>query len=235
MTADPRQVRAYYDTDVYLAGNPMIPVRARLLSEILSDARGSHILDLGCGDGRVTRPLLRNGNRLTLVDFSRVMLDRAMAGFPPDAPVEFVEADVLSYRPREPVDAVVCVGVLAHVPSPGALLRHISGLVRPQGICVLEFMDGSAPMGRLLTGYSEWRRQEGWKTNRLTLSEVVELAAAHHLAVIPRTLRRYGLLVPGSGKLPYPVVAQIEQAAASHPRVSRLAAQALLGFRRVPH
>ncbi|MGA4842621.1 class I SAM-dependent methyltransferase [Streptomyces sp. G45] len=37
---------------------------------------GAHILELGCGAGRVTRPLLRRGFRVTAVDESQEMLDK---------------------------------------------------------------------------------------------------------------------------------------------------------------
>ena len=228
------QIKAYYDTGGYIAGNPIIPLRARLLSEMLREARDSHILDLGCGDGAVTRSLLRDGNRLTLVDFSRAMLDRAQARFPRDAPVEFVEVDILSYYPPEPVDVVVCIGVLAHVPSPEALMAHIAGLMRPNGICVLEIMDRSSPMGWLLTQYGRWRHHEGWEKNRLSRTELVELAKAHNLAELPTTLRRYGLLIPGSGWLPYQIVSRIEEAAATQPHLARITAEILVGFRLLP-
>ena len=202
MTVASDQIKAYYDTDAYVSRNPIIPVRARLLSEILRETRESHILDLGCGDGTLSRSLLRDGNRLTLVDFSRAMLDRARARFPRDAPVEFVEADMLNYHPLKPADVVVCIGVLAHVRSPEALIAHIAEIMRPNGLCVLEIIDCSAPMGWLLTQYGRWRHQEGWEKNRLSRAELVELATAHHLAELPTTLHRYGLLFPGPDGFP---------------------------------
>lgn len=40
---------------------------------------GAHILELGCGAGRVTRPLLERGFRVTAVDESAEMLERVSA------------------------------------------------------------------------------------------------------------------------------------------------------------
>lgn len=231
MTATSDQIRAYFDSDAYVCGNPIISVRAQLLSEMLRDTRDSRIIDLGCGDGTLTRPLMRDGNRLTLVDFSRRMLDRARAQFPSDAPVEFVEADVLRYHSPEPADVVVCVGVLAHVSSPEALIAHIAGLMRPNGICVLEITDRSSPMGWLLTQKGRLGHRAGWATNRLSRSELVQIAKANRLVELPSSLRRYGLLVPVSRWLPYPTASRIEEAAARRPRLAGITAQILLGFR----
>jgi SAM-dependent methyltransferase len=231
MTATSDQIKAYFDTDAYVCRNPIISVRAQLLSEMLRETRDSRVIDLGCGDGALTRPLLRDGNRLTLVDFSPAMLDRARARFPSDAPAEFVESDVLSYHSPEPADVVVCVGVLAHVSSPEALIAHISGLMRPNGICVLEITDRSTPMGWMLTQKGRLGHRAGWATNPLSRSELVQMARAHGLAELPSTLRRYGLLVPVSRWLPYETAARIEQGVARRPRLARITAQILLGFR----
>jgi SAM-dependent methyltransferase len=231
MAATSDQIKAYFDTDAYVRRNPIISVRAQLLSEMLRATRDSRIIDLGCGDGTLTRPLLRDGNRLTLVDFSGPMLDRARAHFPSDAPVEFVESDVLSYHSIEPADVVVCIGVLAHVSSPEAVIAHIAGLMRPNGICVLEITDRSSPMGWLLTQKGRLGHRAGWATNRLSRSELVQIARAHRLAELPSTLRRYGLLVPIARWLPYGTALRLEEAAARRPRIAGVTAQILLGFR----
>ena len=119
------RVRAYYDSDAYLAQNVIVPIRARLVKDLLGDLHDARVLDLGCGDGSISRSLLAGGNRLTLVDFSAPMLKRARDATPPGAAVEFVESDLSDYQPSECFDVVMCVGVLAHVPSPPATMQHL--------------------------------------------------------------------------------------------------------------
>ena len=43
----------------------------------------SLILDIGCGDGSLSLPLLDDRSRLTLLDFSEGMLERARQNIPP--------------------------------------------------------------------------------------------------------------------------------------------------------
>src|SRR5438270_2418846 len=43
----------------------------------LADERGGPVLDLGCGTGRLTLPLLRDGHRLVGIDHAAPMLARA--------------------------------------------------------------------------------------------------------------------------------------------------------------
>lgn len=219
-------VCAYYDRDMYVSRNPILPIRARLVSSILRDTTNSRIVDLGCGDGTISRPLLRDGNRLTLVDCSRVMLDRAQANL--GGAVELVEADILHYEPAEPADVVIAVGVLAHVSSPDTLIGQIAQMLRPGGVCVLEITDQSCLMGWLLGRYGDLRCREGWRANRLGRAQLTRLAASYDLLETPGTFRRYGLLAPGSGRLPYRIVSRFEEATID----SRLASQMLLSFRK---
>src|SRR5437867_9302947 len=50
------KVRDFFETDAYLSRNPIVPIRARLVSELLSDLRGGSVVDLGCGDGAFPGP-----------------------------------------------------------------------------------------------------------------------------------------------------------------------------------
>lgn len=223
------RVRAYYDSDAYLAQNVIVPIRARLVKDLLGDLHDARVLDLGCGDGSISRSLLAGGNRLTLVDFSAPMLKRARDATPPGAAVEFVESDLSDYQPSECFDVVMCVGVLAHVPSPPATMQHLGRLVRPGGRCLIQITDDGVPLGWGLNRYYSWRRREGWQLNVMTRGEIQRIAAEHGLHEISR--RRYGLLLPGSGRSPYSVRHRMERAAAKRP-LSRLASQLLIVFRR---
>ncbi len=223
------RVRAFFDSDTYLAGNALIPIRARLVQDLLPNVRDARILDLGCGNGEVSRPLLTAGNRLTLVDFSAAMLDRARCSMPPGAPVEFVEADISNYQGSALFDVVICVGVLAHVPSPLGAVSRLAQLVRLGGLCLVQITDNDAPLGWLLNQYYKWRQPGGWQLNVMTRRQITLAATKRGLQEIGS--RRYGLTLPGSGRVPYWLTQRMEAAAAKRP-LSPLGAQLLMLFRR---
>jgi len=124
MTGDlgAKAAHEYFEGDAYLANNPIIPIRARFVSELLSDLRNGSVLDLGCGDGSVSRGLLDSGNDLTLVDFSEAMLRRAQESEPRSAVgrVRYVHSDILEWSAERSYDAVLCIGLLALSRRPSA-------------------------------------------------------------------------------------------------------------------
>lgn len=68
---------------------------------------GAHILELGCGVGRVTRPLLERGFTVTAVDESQEMLDRVRGTRTICGPIE--ELDL-----GETFDVVMLASFLVH-------------------------------------------------------------------------------------------------------------------------
>jgi 2-polyprenyl-3-methyl-5-hydroxy-6-metoxy-1,4-benzoquinol methylase len=223
-------VRAFFDTRSYLTRNAIIPVRARIVAQMLAGVRGSRVLDLGCGDGSISRSLIEAQNQLTLVDFSSKMLTSARGAFPAGAPVEFIQADILEFVPTEPYDAVICVGVLAHVDSVEQAITRGSAAVRPGGLCVLQTTDNGSPPGRLLNKYYRWRRRAGYALNSISLAELVCIADLHGLQY--QEFRRYGLLWPGLGRLPHRWERRMEEVVGSSPRLSRLGCEVMVSFQK---
>jgi ubiquinone/menaquinone biosynthesis C-methylase UbiE len=195
-------VRRFFDSDAYLTRNPIVSIRARLVAEVLSDLRGGKVLDLGCGDGSVSRPLLATGNDVTLVDVSEAMLDRARerAASGVGGKAKYIHSDVLEWQPDSLYDAVLCIGLMAHVSSPERLVEQAMRATRSGGRCVIQFTDRGRPLGWLLTCYARIRRREGYRLNELNGRDVVRLADACGLRLV--AARRYGLLLPALGRLP---------------------------------
>ena len=87
---------------------------------------------LGCGKGELALDLAeRAGARVVGVDVSPRYLAfaRERSAHPN---VEYVEADVLSWRPEEPFDVVVLSNVLEHVDRRVELLRTLVESARPK-------------------------------------------------------------------------------------------------------
>ncbi|MGW6026096.1 class I SAM-dependent methyltransferase [Streptomyces sp. NPDC055099] len=72
---------------------------------------GAHILELGCGAGRVTRPLLERGFRVTAVDESTEMLEKVSAL---DGPVRTIRSPIEELDLGERFEVVMLASFLVH-------------------------------------------------------------------------------------------------------------------------
>lgn len=133
-----------------------VQVRIETVREFLKSARFEHILDIGCGDGSISLPLLTTGNRLTLLDMSEGMLARARSHIPAglSGSVAILKSDFMS-ADLEPgaYDLVICLGVLAYIESPQAFLGKLASLLRPGGQLILEWTDDYHFVSRCLRLY----------------------------------------------------------------------------------
>ncbi len=106
------------------------------------------ILELGCGSGRVTVPLARDGHQVVAVDRSRPMLDRLqarIAALPPAvaARITPIEADLRSFEApggKFPL-AIAAFNVLEHLYTRSevdACLRRVAAHLAPGGAFVFD-------------------------------------------------------------------------------------------------
>ncbi|MFJ5532949.1 class I SAM-dependent methyltransferase [Streptomyces sp. NPDC093261] len=98
---------------------------------------GAHILELGCGVGRVTHPLLERGFTVTAVDESPEMLERVRGARTVRSPIEDLDLG-------ETFDVVMLASFLVHagdIAVRRALLRACRRHVAPGG-CVLIQREG---------------------------------------------------------------------------------------------
>lgn len=98
---------------------------------------GARILELGCGVGRVTRPLVQRGFTVTAVDESPEMLERVTDARTVRSPIETLDLD-------ETFDVVLLASFLVHAADPEerqALLYTCRRYVTDDG-CVLIQREG---------------------------------------------------------------------------------------------
>jgi SAM-dependent methyltransferase len=98
------------------------------------------VLELACGTGLWTGRLLRNAEHVTALDTSAEAL--ALAGARNrDARVDFIEADVFAWEPRERYDVCFFSFWLSHVPEErfAAFWEKVARILRPGGRAV--FLD----------------------------------------------------------------------------------------------
>jgi demethylmenaquinone methyltransferase/2-methoxy-6-polyprenyl-1,4-benzoquinol methylase len=117
--------------------------RARDLLQQLGPCE--QMLELACGTGTWTRALLPLGHELTAIDASPEMLALARQKVG-NASVQFQQADLFQWQPRQQYDLVFFANWLSHVPPQrlDAFLGTVARAVRPGGS--LAIMDQYAPM-----------------------------------------------------------------------------------------
>jgi ubiquinone/menaquinone biosynthesis C-methylase UbiE len=109
-----------YERDA--ATNMAIVAGEPLIIPMLKPQESDHLLDLGCGTGRVVRLLAGKVGRITAVDSSEAMLEQARSQMPADTNVEFCQADIRQALPFADGSFDKITGIL--------LLNHIQSLVQ---------------------------------------------------------------------------------------------------------
>ncbi|MFJ9587646.1 class I SAM-dependent methyltransferase [Streptomyces acidicola] len=100
-------------------------------------ARPADVLDLGCGTGSLSLLAAERGHRVTGVDLSPAMVDRARTKLAGRAAVFLVGDAATPPVGEERFDVVLVRHVLWTLPDPERALRGWSALLRPGGRLVL--------------------------------------------------------------------------------------------------
>jgi SAM-dependent methyltransferase len=150
----------------------------------LAEVVGDPILELGCGTGRVLRPLAAAGNRITGIDRSRPMLDRARSVLQAEYSsfsqrVTLVEGSMTEAEraPGGPFGLVIfSLNGLMHLSvmsEQRAALASARRALDPRGMLVLDLLN---PMPELLTRLDgrvrhegSWRKADGTMVDRFSV------------------------------------------------------------------
>lgn len=128
---------AIYDEE----NNPLVVLEAPLLDQLLGEVRGLTVADVGCGTGRHALRLAARGTKVTALDFSQEMLNRARAKGGAEA-VRFIRHDLGEPLPLEAASfhRVMCCLVLDHIPNLVGLFGEMRRICRPDGCVVISVM-----------------------------------------------------------------------------------------------
>jgi SAM-dependent methyltransferase len=129
---------------------------------LLPPVAGQRVLDIACGQGRLSRYLARLGADVVGVDISAAMLDKARAAGPED--IAYVRADVA--RPPvwwdgRPFDASTCELALMDIDDLAGTLSTVSMVLRQGGWFVASIVHPCFPGTE--KGQSSWPPGEGYE------------------------------------------------------------------------
>jgi SAM-dependent methyltransferase len=221
----------FANPDSYLQNNPYIGLRAQVVRGMLPSVAGKSILDLGCGDGRISIPMIGESDELLLVDSSAAMLERARLRIPSEAAprvrCQCVQLD--EFEPPHKFDVVLCIGVLAHVPDPLATVRLIARSLAPGGSAIIQLTDETSLLGSVTYRLGTlWRRVDpGRRALRHTALEDVRRELSLQ-GIRQARVYRY-VLVPGIRALP-PRITRAIVAVTTARMFSRLGGEVLALF-----
>jgi ubiquinone/menaquinone biosynthesis C-methylase UbiE len=101
--------------------------------EIVARAGGRpRVLDLGCGDGRITGALAAAGAEVTGVDPSAVALERARSAHPDLPFASTAQGGLLPFEDGS-FDVLVCINVLEHVADTQRFMSEARRVLAPGG------------------------------------------------------------------------------------------------------
>ena len=209
-------------------------VRAEVVLALAGKNYHGRILDLGCGDGSISRSFLGHGNHITMLDFSAAMLERAAASIPHGclSEAEFIEANLLEHHFTSQYDLILCMGVLAHVDDVQQTMTLVSRLTRARGRCIIQLTDRGQWSTQLMfvweTLVNLVLHRRTYRTNRTAWNAVLRMAETSGLRL--RECYRYSLLLPGMGLLPDTLLYKWQRFTLQHPLIGRFGTEVIASF-----
>lgn len=185
-------VKSVFENVSHYIGGRYVDIRMRA-DTVRVFANKSHwrrLLDIGCGDGSISLPLLAADKQLVLLDLSSNMAATAAARVPSEfsANVEVRNEDFVTAKfGPEAFDLIICVGVVAHVDSPEQFIARITKLLRPGGSLIVEFTDSRHPIGRLgraLGWLKELAAPAKYRTNYISSAQMQHIFNTQRLQLV---------------------------------------------------
>lgn len=144
-----------------IADRKRVDFIAGVLAERLGN--GAQVLDVGCGNGVISRHLGRLGFQVTGIDVSERTIEKARSISPlPNVSFFTRSAEELVAEGTQ-YDAIICSEVLEHLHNPGSLLEVLHASLKDSGSLIVTVPNGKGPRESLVTRpVLAMRRRNGW-------------------------------------------------------------------------
>ena len=127
-----------WDADKYTSDFSFVYQYGESVTELIDDDNNSMLLDLGCGNGALTKALQDKGYIVKGIDASKELLDIAKKNYPD---IEFIQADATNFSLQEPVDVVFSNAVFHWIDKERQqdMMRCVHNALKGNGQFVFEF------------------------------------------------------------------------------------------------
>ena len=140
-----------------------VPPVITMQQGLLLPVAGARMLDIGCGQGRMSRHPADLGAQVTGVDISAEMLGRARAASPAD--ITYIHADItsdLAWRDEQAFDGCTCDMALMDIYDLAGALSAVTAVLRPGGWFVASIVHPCLPGTE--RGASSWPPAQGYES-----------------------------------------------------------------------
>lgn len=127
-----------WDADRYTENFSFVHQYGNSVLELIDADQDSTILDLGCGNGALSKTLQDKGFAVKGIDASKELLDIARKNYPG---IEFIQADATNFSLQEPVDVVFSNAVFHWIDKERQqdMLKCVYNALKENGQFVFEF------------------------------------------------------------------------------------------------
>ena len=191
MTDKSKVVKELFEnTALYLTYDYNLQIRKETVEAFTTGLHFSNVLDMPSGTGAMSIPLLGRTEKLTLADISANMLEIAKKNIPAnyEYKTEVINADFFTLSLQEnSYDLIICLGLLAHVNSPEQLLNKLSGLLKPNGLLIIQNTDSThfySHLIRLYLGLKNIIHKQSYQLNKISAAFVEQKLQQNNLELV---------------------------------------------------
>jgi trans-aconitate methyltransferase len=153
-----------WDASLYDDQHDFVAKYGEDVVRLLAPELGERILDIGCGTGYLTHLIAQAGPRVTGIDNSPAMIQRAQAMYPD---MDFRVMSATDFHFDTPFDAVFSNATLHWVLDKESAIDHIARALRPGGRLILE-MGGKGNVEEIVVATRKVLTRHGYYSNAAT-------------------------------------------------------------------
>ena len=118
------------------------------------------VLDVGCGNGNISRYIGSKGHDVLGIDISEATINKAISlTHMPNVRFKNIAAEEL-IAAAEIFDLVICSEVIEHLDTPSTVVEALSVLINRQGILIVTVPNGFGPRELFITKPLQWMKSK---------------------------------------------------------------------------